>query len=102
MPGQEVPGGKVSDENRTLPFVSARIIFVSRDGSISFQFCSHIFSSLVFCSSVLSEVPGGPAGAPDFLHLTGPCRHLGRARKSLVQTGQHLKSPFKSVRFRAS
>jgi hypothetical protein len=55
---------------------------------------------LVF-KAVMCHVPGGPAGRRGFLALTGPCRHLGLARKSLVQTGQNIKSPFPTVRFRA-
>jgi hypothetical protein len=69
---------------------------------MSIHFCSRVFSSLVFFISILSQVPGGPAGARDFVHLTGPRRRLGRAQKSLVQTGQDFKSPFKTVPFRAS
>jgi hypothetical protein len=50
---------------------------------------------------MIRQVPGGPAGRRDFLARFGPCRHLGLARKSLVQTGRNFKSPFQTVRFRA-
>jgi hypothetical protein len=51
--------------------------------------------------AMIGHVPGGPAGRPVRLAVPGPYRHLGLARKCLVQTGQNLKNVFKTVRFRA-
>jgi hypothetical protein len=72
---------------------------------MSIHFCGRVFSSLPCLVELSVEClagPPGPAGAREFMHPTGPCRHLGHARKCLVQTGLDFESPFKTVRFRAS
>jgi hypothetical protein len=60
-----------------------------------------------FCGSITrldiaDQMPGGPDRRLIFLNPTGPYRHLGLARKSLVQTGRDFEAPFKTVRSRAS
>jgi hypothetical protein len=58
--------------------------------------------SFMYVRVMIHQVPGGPCRHRDFLALIGPSRHLGLARQSLVQSGLDFKSPFKTVRFRAS
>jgi hypothetical protein len=59
-------------------------------------------SSFMYVRVMIHQVPGGPCRHRDFLALIGPSRHLGLPRQSLVQTGLDFKSPFKTVRSRAS
>jgi hypothetical protein len=65
------------------------------------QFCD-LFVCIVIpvFLGIVDQVPGGPAGRRVFQGLTGARRRLDLDRKSLVQTGRNLKSPFQSVRFR--